>query len=394
MVTSRRLRGIEGLRALAVLSVLTFHVWQQGAPGGRSVVLGEFSKFFDMLSIGVALFFVLSGFLLFRPYAAAAARGLPTPSLRAYLRNRLLRIGPAYLAIVLVVIVLLQHAIRDNFDRFVANVFLVQYYVPGYVAPDLHQGNGGIAIVPSWSLAVEVVFYLLLPLLGLTAIRAARRIANPMIASLSPVAVMVLLGVAAKIVSRFLAPGGIERVWNFAFLIHADWFAWGMTVAVLRVAWEDGRLRLPSHWRLSAIAAGIALALAGTKLYYSGVLDRVEAQSVMAISCALLLALVVLDPRESIPLRILCSKPIVAIGLVSYSVFLWQDPLLRELRDNGFTEAGSPGFALNLAVVSIVTALAATGTYVLVEKRALARKQVGQQPPDTGGPTPNSVYPG
>src|SRR5262245_41814850 len=156
----KRLGGIEGLRALAATSVLAFHVWQQAAPGGRTADLGEFSKLFDMLSAGVALFFVLSGFLLFRPFAAAALRNTPAPVLRTYLVNRALRIGPAYIVVVLVTLMFFERQLRDSVGRFVANVLLVQYYVPGYVAPELHEGNGGIAVVPSWSLAVEVVYYL------------------------------------------------------------------------------------------------------------------------------------------------------------------------------------------------------------------------------------------
>ena len=364
------------MRALAATSILVFHVWQQAAPGGVSVDLGEFSKFFDMLSAGVALFFVLSGFLLFRPYVAAAIRGLQAPSIRSYLRNRLLRIGPAYLTVVVTVVLFFDRDIRDSLGRTVANLFLVQYYVPAYVAPELHQGHGGIAIIPSWSLAVEVVFYLLLPLLGVVAIRAAtRRGINPVAASLGPVGLMIVLGLAGKVAHRALLHGPVERVWDFSFLTHADWFAWGMALAVLRVLWEDGRLHLPNRWRPVSVAVSLVIALAAVKLYYSGVLGRVEAQSLIAFSCSLLVALVVLDPRESLALRLLCSKPLVATGLASYSLFLWHDPLLREFRDHGLTESGPTGFAFNLVLVGACAAIASTLTYRYVEKPALAKKR-------------------
>jgi len=72
------------------------HVWAGSTPGG--VVLGAGGWTQDLLSslsAGVTLFFTLSGFLLYRPFAAAIARGTPHMRLSAYLRNRFLRIAPA-----------------------------------------------------------------------------------------------------------------------------------------------------------------------------------------------------------------------------------------------------------------------------------------------------------
>jgi peptidoglycan/LPS O-acetylase OafA/YrhL len=355
--------------------VLVFHVWQQAAPGGASVDLGPFSKVFDMLSAGVALFFVLSGFLLFQPFVAAAIRGTRPPAVGAYLRNRLLRIAPAYLTIVLVVALVFEREIRENLGRLLANVFLVEYYVPGYVGSDLHSANAGIAIIPSWSLAVEVVFYLSLPVLGYAAIRAAARHGrNPVVASFGSVAFMVVLGVGAKLVSRTLADGPGERVWNFAFPVHADWFAWGMSLAILHVLWQDGRLRLPARWRPTCVLTSLTIAAVAVKLYYAGTLTRLEAQSLLAFCCGLLLALVVLEPKDGVPRRILCSKPLVATGLASYSLFLWHDPLLRALRDHGLTQGGTAGFVVNLALVGAVAGVASALTYNLVERPALSLK--------------------
>ena len=94
-----RLAGIEGIRAIAATSVLVYHVYLNGAPDARPVDLGVATKPVENLRAGVTLFFVLSGFLLYRVFVAAALRGLPMPSVREYLRNRALRILPAYLVI-------------------------------------------------------------------------------------------------------------------------------------------------------------------------------------------------------------------------------------------------------------------------------------------------------
>src|SRR5919109_4752033 len=103
-----RLAGIEGLRALAASSIVVFHCWLVASPSG-AVRLGVMSRFvFPNLPVGVTLFFALSGFLLYRPFAGALMRAQDGPRLRAYLRNRALRILPAYWVILLASACLLQ----------------------------------------------------------------------------------------------------------------------------------------------------------------------------------------------------------------------------------------------------------------------------------------------
>src|SRR4051794_14188475 len=96
----RRLVGIEGLRGFAALSVLVHHVTIRLADSDR---IGWFAQVGDWLTHGLTLFFVLSGFLLFRPFAASIVESRPLPSIKKYARNRFLRIYPAYLVIVLLV---------------------------------------------------------------------------------------------------------------------------------------------------------------------------------------------------------------------------------------------------------------------------------------------------
>src|SRR6266702_5271766 len=95
----RRLPGVEGLRAIAACSILVFHAW--GLTPTHGTRLGPFDRFVPDLQFGVVLFFTLSGFLLYRPFAAAILRAELRPSLRSYVRNRALRIVPAYWFILL-----------------------------------------------------------------------------------------------------------------------------------------------------------------------------------------------------------------------------------------------------------------------------------------------------
>jgi peptidoglycan/LPS O-acetylase OafA/YrhL len=94
--TGSRLAGIEGLRGVAVASIVLYHVWRIGSPGGATVAAGRWTSFIPNLAMSLALFYTLSGFLLYRPFIGALLGSQPRPSFRAYLRNRALRIAPAY----------------------------------------------------------------------------------------------------------------------------------------------------------------------------------------------------------------------------------------------------------------------------------------------------------
>ncbi len=166
-----RLVGIEGLRAIAATSILVYHVYVYGAPDGQRVDMGPLGKVFDNLRAGVTLFFVLSGFLLYRVFVSAALRDRPMPSVRNYFRNRALRIVPAYVAVLLAVALVFEHELLTRPLQLGANLLFLQNYIPAYIgtSPD------AAGIAPAWSIVIEVSFYLVLPVLGYIAIRLARR---------------------------------------------------------------------------------------------------------------------------------------------------------------------------------------------------------------------------
>ena len=372
---SARLGGIEGLRALAASGVLIWHVWahETNAPG-YGVGLPPFTKLFDNARVGVAMFFVLSGFLLYRPFAAATIRRLPQPSVRRYFRSRALRILPAYWAVLLAVAVLLQRELLERPLQLLANLTFVQIYVPSYVTP-VH----GLGIDPAWSLCVEVVFYLLLPLLSLLAFGLAEAdFIEPVAATFVPVLLLALTGIASLVSFRLFRLG---TVWRTGFPPHAHWFAVGMALGVVRVLWEDGRVRLRRWWRPAAVTAILTLSAVALKLDYSGWINFDEEQSLLAVACGLLLALVVLPAPRSLLVRVLEGRPFVGLGLVSYGVFLWHDPILRALRDGHVTESGRVGFAFDLLLVGGITVAASILLYRFVEKPALARKGGGPPTP-------------
>jgi peptidoglycan/LPS O-acetylase OafA/YrhL len=385
---SSRLAGIEGLRGLAALGVLTWHVWAHPTNGSYyGVSLGPLTKLLDNTRVGVAMFFVLSGFLLYRPFAAAIIRRTPRPSVRDYFFNRLLRILPAYWTVLLLVAALFQDRLLERPLQLLANMFFLQNYVGGYVPGPFH----GLGIAPAWSLCVEAIFYLLLPALALGALLLDNDdLLHPISAAVAPAALLIAVGVSSLGVSRLVRLGPL---WRIGFPIHAHWFGIGMLISIIRVLWEDGTLTVSK--RAGRVAAVFALALAALalKLTYGGQISFEEEQSLLAVSCGILLTIVVVPHPRSLVVRFLGWRPLYLLGLASYSIFLWHDPLLRFLRDHGLTMGGRGGFAVDWLLVFGITAVLSTLTYLYVERPALALKRSGgRRPPPVATPEPVSEW--
>jgi peptidoglycan/LPS O-acetylase OafA/YrhL len=373
----RRIHGIEGLRAVAACSILVFHVWDSGSirtRGAEGLAFGSLGPVFNNLRAGVTLFFVLSGFLLFRPFVASVLRGSDTPSIRSYFANRALRILPLYWVVFAVVVAVQQRALLDRPRQLLADAFFLQNTIPGY---EPATNFGGLGITPVWSLCVEVVFYLSVPILALWMLALSRRRGWSVRAALTPVVAMIVLGLLAKTLGHLEHLGA---VWGMSFPVHADWFAMGMALAVLHAAWETGALRVSRRMRWGAIVVAVVLTLIATKAQAGGQLDFLDSQTLMAVAGALLLGFVVFAPPEALTVRVLESRPFLAAGIWSYGIFLWHWPLLNELRDRGVTRDGVGGFFFNLGLVLITTLVVAALTYRFVEKPALRRKRSSQPP--------------
>jgi peptidoglycan/LPS O-acetylase OafA/YrhL len=407
-----RLMGIEGLRAVAASSILIYHVWIYSSPAGP-VDAGYLSRFaLPHLPVGVTLFFALSGYLLYRPIAASLLATSQVPSVKKYLRNRALRILPAYWVILFVVAVVLPAALlrlsqsEMVLDRLVSrpgillnNALLVHNYVPA----SLDTGIG-----PAWSLAVEVVFYISLPGLALLARYCFRRASTSRgrwLALLSPAAALLLLGSAGKAAPVWLFPRGDVAVHDIiarSFVSHADLFAPGMALAALHVLVMRNQIRLPRHWSVIAGCLLVVDVIAVVALTDRGMLPdwglANPYQRLTALACVLLVALVVLPTsalnRPSALVRMLEWRPLFLVGLASYSLFLWHEPITRLLARLELTANGRAGFVVNVGVVAAVSGVLAAATYRFVERPALARKvRITEVPPQAGQHTRTPLSP-
>lgn len=381
-----RIPGIEGLRALAAGGVLVYHVWRFGEPDGGRADLGLASVAMPQLWHGVTLFFVISGFLLYRPFAAAILRGTRRPGLARYARSRALRILPAYWVVLLVTAFVLKSSLGPTASGARApgaaepgvlglNLLLLQNYSPGTI----FTGIG-----PAWSLGVEIVFYAALPLLALGALALASSRTGPRRAALAPAAALLAVGASGAVALETIAIWdlGVGRsIWGLAPL-----FAVGMVVAVVSVEVQDGRLALPRRWRpwaagLAVAAAGLALAMGMSNVDPPSLTTSLHTLAA-GVACALVLALVVLPGRErpGLMVRALSARGRRVVGLASFSVFLWHEPLLHWLRERGATAPGADGFVWNLALVVLVTGVASALTYRLVERPALRLRHRARTP--------------
>src|SRR6201989_2155543 len=157
-----RVASLTGIRAVAALLVVGTHA----AYTTGKYIEGYYGLLVSRMEMGVPIFFVLSGYLLFRPWVKSAEPGGPAPQIRRYAWHRLRRILPAYVVTVLAAYAIyhFRHA-GPNFGHtwfgLFRNLTLTQIYTFNYMRGYLHQG-----LTQMWSLAVEASFYVVLPLLA------------------------------------------------------------------------------------------------------------------------------------------------------------------------------------------------------------------------------------
>jgi peptidoglycan/LPS O-acetylase OafA/YrhL len=142
----------DGLRAIAAVSVLLIHTaWFSGF-----TVRSSLGIYTSRLEIGVSVFFLISGFLLYRPFAVAHILGQEAPSTRNFWVRRLLRIVPAYwLALSVLTYGFRIISLGRGWEGVLCHYLFLQIYIPSQIP---------YGIGPAWSLCVEVSFYLFLPL--------------------------------------------------------------------------------------------------------------------------------------------------------------------------------------------------------------------------------------
>ena len=370
----------DGLRAIAALSVLVFHAaYQSRASFGASLP----SRLLAQLNVGVAVFFAISGFLLYRPLLAARARAGPPVALRDYARRRVLRIVPAYW--VALTVLAIYPGLPDMFSGH-----LWVYYGFG-------QDYSGIRVLggidPAWTLGCEVVFYALLPFVSIALARAAGLTGRRVRWQLE---LAVLAGLCALSAVYRVFANAHKNVLPFnSFAATFAWFALGMLLALASVVWTSpGSPRLGAAQRYAwwgwpaALVFYLVLCLGLRYTNGDPFFEHDSAGHVLAwyalnglVAVCLLMPAVFESRAPSAASRLLSWRVLAWLGLVSYGIYLYHNRLLTWIDAKGVV--GDDRWVrlvwLSAATLLAVASVAAL-SYYLVERPILRLKERPRSP--------------
>jgi peptidoglycan/LPS O-acetylase OafA/YrhL len=358
-VRNPRFPLFDSLRAIAALSVVGFHV---------AFFTGNFSdnplsRWYAQLDVGVVIFFVISGFLLYRPFAAARFAGVDPPGVVPYAIRRVFRIVPAYwLALIGIGAWLGVDAVFR--PRGTLYFGFLEIYDNSTIV-----GAAGIGQI--WTLCVEVSFYVLLPIWALAIRRVPVRGTRGFVVSEGVVLLAAfLIAVVWRVTTTDFAPDGSVLINPEVVSLPAylDSFAIGMGLAVASVVLGPDRA-VPGRalaWPL-ALAAFVVLGLCTNVDGLTGNLAQHELKGLVAFGVVVPAIWVA---ERSLSARVLALRPLLWVGLVSYGLYLWNPAVLKKMADAGW--AGTLTVPV-YAVVGLAGALAiAAASWYGLERWALA----------------------
>jgi peptidoglycan/LPS O-acetylase OafA/YrhL len=331
---------IDGLRAVAVLSVILFHIKKSLLPGGF---------------VGVDIFFVISGFLITRNILDDLERR--SFSILDFYRRRVKRIAPAMFVVILATLLVAQFILLPVdaekaaqsalwSSLSLANAYFWLYQDTGYFA----NASEELPLLHLWSLGVEEQFYLLWPLVLLLAyplVRGRYMLVSGLVIAALSFAGGQLLFERAPAFTYYMLPTRAGELMLGALVAIA------VFKKVERVL--PARAAAPMAWLGAALVAGSLFLLSKDKVF----------PGLLAVPPTLGAALLILAGhcRSTGPSRFLTLKPLVWVGVISYSAYLWHWPLLAFYR-YGYgrvdLQAGAAIFVLTLALAWL--------TYLYVEQ--------------------------
>jgi peptidoglycan/LPS O-acetylase OafA/YrhL len=368
----RRAAGIDGLRAIAALSVVGYHAWLYAmARPSTAHQDSVWAQAAHELRLGLVLFFVLSGYLLFTPWVRSALDGGAAPRLWGYLVRRGARILPAYyLALAGSVVLLWHHDAVPGVRLPDDSLWLFAVFGQNFSESTLLRLDP-----PMWTLAVEMTFYVVLPVLGWLALRlrGAGRAGQTV--------VPLLLLVAGVLYNNAIAGADLPDPVTKVLPAMAPYFAVGMLAAVLAHGRAPGR-------RLVGVMLLAGAALVGADAYWhaagaaAGSHDlalRIWRDLAAAVGFALIAVAVA---HAASPLRALGTRPLAYVGRISFGLYLWHVPLMLWLKAQGLLPR-SPLLALAVALPLALAVAALSWRYV--ERPVQERARRATRPQDGPG---------
>ena len=331
-------KDIEGLRAVAVLPVLAFHVGFTAVPGGF---------------VGVDIFFVISGFLITQLLHADIQSD--RFSLLTFYERRIRRIGPVLFATLIATFILgLRYCLPDEMASMAKSLVAATVSASNFyfwsVANYFDDAATTKPLLHTWSLAVEEQFYVVWPLFLAFGWRYFR---NRLVAV---IAIIAALSFALSAVGAFRSPTAtfylpFSRLWELA---AGGLIALGAVPAV-RGAWTSNVLA----------SIGIALILGSVFLIRASM----PFPGLLAIPPCAGAALIIIAGRggESLVGRTLALRPIAFIGAISYSLYMWHWPIAVFQRNDAFLVDGLSSAKTKLVILA-VSLIVATLSYYVIEQ--------------------------
>lgn len=366
---------LDGMRAIAALTVVAYHV----AFFARATEHGWTGALLSRLGVGVTIFFVISGFVLYRPMVRARWDGVAGRPLGIYASHRALRILPAYWLALTVL------AIYPGLTGVFGDRWWVYYGFGQVYSGDTILGGIG----PAWSLGTEVAFYAALPLVAVALSRAWRGGRRRGVRV--ELAVLGALGLASLGFRAAIELGSGAQYLTQTLLGTFDGFALGMMLAVVSVALA-GSERQPAAVRLVTARLALAWAVALACFVAAAAIGGPDPAFVLgtgvpageaiavrvlglAVAVALLAPAVFGDGAGGVPRRLLAFPLLAWLGAISYGIYLWHYPIVQRVTVGPSMEGfpGGNGWAIAAVSVPIVIACAAL-SYHLVERPLLRRK--------------------
>lgn len=321
---------IDGLRGIAVLAVILFHIDSRLVPGGF---------------VGVDIFFVISGYLISLHIFSEIETG--RYSLAEFYRRRIKRIAPAMLAVVAVTLLLTQMLfVPDDaevaaeaalFSLFsLANVYFWRFLDSSYFAPATDEQP----FLHLWSLGVEEQFYIIWPLL-LMAVYRGRRTRAFVLACL-------IVAVASFLLGDVLYP----RDSSFAYYMLPT-RAGELLLGAIAAQWTLRRPADAASTRLAGALAGIGLVLMIGSCYWTSESAPFPGWRAIPPTLGTAMLIVAGHYRSSPATALLRWRPLVLLGVISYSAYLWHWPVLSIPRYFGIEFDGGLGVAAFAATIAL-----------------------------------------
>jgi peptidoglycan/LPS O-acetylase OafA/YrhL len=367
----RRFGALDGLRAIGALAVLSTHV---GFASGDALH-GPFTGSLARLDAGVAIFFAISGFLLYRPHLVAMVQARSHPATGAYLWHRALRILPALWIATILAAFLLPHDRQVDLGQYLRHAALIHIYF---------ENNQLAGLSQMWSLATEGAFYVLLPLLAWLLSRPGFSSRRDVYRQLI---VLGIFGVAGPVWMAVTATHGhpASGLWLPGYL---GWFGAGMALAVWQVARSEGLIPDGFLGKLTdkpgTVWAGALAVFALATSPLAGPYDLSPSSpgqaatknilyTILAIMVAFPAVACVNESGEPKVVRALGGRIGHFLGDISYGVFAYHVVVLGVVERLTGHVLFTGGFALMFWLTLSLSVVLATLSYRLIERPIMRR---------------------